>query len=433
MASRRSMFLVIVAAAACQRQPLVERPTLTEPPAPVALVQTGGAYDTPAPEHADLVARATRRAQKAEAVATKNSRSAIALGRAASESMALARLTGDYEAYASADRLLMAAFATNDALAPHLLRARLHYSLHRLDQAEADLSAHLALPRVTEKQASAETLLAADLAFQRGRYEEAGRGYEAAIEAAETNATLASLAYYRWRTGEFEAAEELYERVLARTGSRQDDAEVAAWTHLQLGLMDLERGRHEHALAHYRDGQRCIRGFWLIEEHIAEVLALLGRTSEAKTMYRDIIARTGNPEFMDALAGILREEGADDEASVLVAGARAAYEERLRRFPEATVGHALEHYLEFGEADRALELAEGNHALRPNAEAKVALTRAYLGAGRLEDATRTIEAALDSPIRMVDLHETAAAVYAALGRAQDAEAQRAQAQRLAQR
>lgn len=402
----------------CRREPAAVG-TLSPPPpprmrpdrAPGRVGASAPAHEVP--QHVELVAQARRRSDTSEAVARNNSRSAIAFSRAASEAIALARLTGDDRDYARAEAMVDAAFETPRALPPYLLRARLHATLHRFDRAEADLAEHTARPPIGARQRIAEVLLAADLALQRGRYAQAERGYEEALALGPSRAALASMAHYRWRTGDFEEAEALYGRVLARVGP--GDAEPGAWTHVQLGLMDLERGRLDEALAHYHDAEAHIRGFWLVEEHIAEVSHLLGRTAESKRMYVDLVERTENPELMDALAAILREEGDEDGAREHIARARRIYDERMQRIPEATYGHALEHHLAYGDPARALELAQRNRAIRPNAESDVLLARAYMKVGRIQDAKRSIDAALATPVRMARLHATAAAVYAAAG------------------
>jgi tetratricopeptide (TPR) repeat protein len=372
--------------------------------------------------YAEVVDRTRRQAEKAAAVANKNARSAIVFSRAAGESMKLARLTGDYADFAKAEDLLTSAFQMKNAVPPYMLRAQLHYTLHRLDAAEADFKKHVALPNKTDEQRAAESLFAANLAFERGAYREAKLRYETIVEAYRTPSALAGLAYYHWRVAEFPRAEELYRESI--TQLPDDAVEPIAWTHLQLGLMDLERGRYADALAHYREGATFLSGYWLIDEHIAEILTLQGKVDEAKERYADIIERTGNPEFMDAMAGILQEEGDERGAKTFIDQADAAYHQRLARFPEATYGHALEHYLEFGEPAVALDLAQKNHALRPNTEAKVLLARAQLGAGKARAARKTVEAALATPIRMADLHAVAAKVYAATGDKTKADAQR---------
>jgi tetratricopeptide (TPR) repeat protein len=101
------------------------------------------------------------------------------------------------------------------------------------------------------------------------------------------------------------------------------------------------------------------------------------RKEVAMRLYRDLIRRTQNPEFMDALARLLRAEEKARQAERLQLTARSIYEQRLERFPEATWGHALRHYLEFGPYDVAVDLAEKNWNLRPNREARELLERAY--------------------------------------------------------
>lgn len=404
MAARALPCCVLALALSCQRASIVahdQAPPVTQAAGPVVK-----------PGYAELLAQTATRARKAEAVANKNRRSAIALGRAAAEYVALARMSGDYDDYAKAEALLEDAFAAELAIPPYLLRGRLHYSLHRLDRARADLQRHVGLSLHDASGDAAALLLGADLAFAQGNYDAARHGYETTLAMRPSSAAMASLAYYRWRTGEFDEAESLYRRSLTQLG---DAAEPRAWTHLQLGLMDLERGRYEEALVHYRDADAELPGFWLIEEHLAEVLTLSGELAAAKTMYVDIIARTDNPEFMDALAGILRDEGDVAGAQQWIARARAIYAGRMAQFPEATAGHALEHHLAFGDATDALALAQRNVALRPNTETRIPLAQAYLAADLPHEAVAVIEVALASPVRTAELHAVAAAAFAAIG------------------
>jgi len=239
-------------------------------------------------------------------------------------------------------------------------------------------------------------------------------GFEAALAADRSLTNLARLAQYRWKTGDFEAAEALYRDALALL--RGQPGEEAAWLNLMLGLMDLDRGRHDDALAHYHDAAAALRGYWLVDEHIAEILTLQGKTDEALTLYSDIIARTNNPEFMDAAAAIHQQAGRAAEAQALVARARAIYEAQLARYPEAAYGHALGHFLDFGDDPvRTVALAEANHRTRPNAEAKISLARAYLATSRIEPARTIIEEALATPWNTADLHATAAEIFTAAG------------------
>lgn len=350
----------------------------------------------------------------------------LALDKAAGLYLSRARLTGDYGDYAKAEQVLERAFAiAGEGAGPIARRIDLNFTLHRLDRVAADIE-RLAKKAVQLPQdARALADLRAELAFQTGDYEAAGRGFELALAADENVTTQARLALYRWKTGDFADAEALYAKAIA--GQRGVASEPLAWLHLQLGLMDLERGRWDDALAHYRDADAVLAGYWLIEEHIAEILTLQGETEEARARYEDIVARTGNAEFMDALAGIAEAKGDAEAASQWAARARGIYEAQLARFPEAAYGHALDHFLDFGEPARAVELAEANHRTRPNAEAKLSLARAYLKAGRVADARAAVEDALKTRWNTADLHAIASEVLAAAGAAERAAEERAKA------
>ena len=116
------------------------------------------------------------------------------------------------------------------------------------------------------------------------------------------------------------------------------------------------------------------------------------------------------------MAGIHDEAGDEDKAKEYVARARKRYEEQMALFPEAAYGHALDHYLEFGDDPAlTLDLAQKNHTLRPNAEAKAKLAQAQVAAGKLKAAKKTIAAAVATPYASGDFHLTAAEVFAAVG------------------
>jgi hypothetical protein len=92
-------------------------------------------------------------------------------------------------------------------------------------------------------------------------------------------------------------------------------------------------------------------------------------------MYREILSHVPSPEFMDALAGVLDATERPDEAKEWRDKATAAYRAQLEQFPEATYGHALEHFIET-DPKFAVELAEKNLAVRPGPEAEEALKEA---------------------------------------------------------
>ncbi len=335
-----------------------------------------------------------------------------------------ARLTGNYDDYAKAEQALERSFAAAPGgSGPFLSRAELNYTLHRLDRISADLDAAEKKVVRSKREQARHMGMRANLAFQQGRYAEALEHYQKTVELNRSSTNLAQLALYYWKTGDFDRAEELYTE--AQSLYKGEASEPRAWLHLQLGLMDLDRGRYDDALAHYQIAGKHMPGYWLIDEHIAEIMTLTGKTDEAKALYEVIVARTGNPEFIDALAGIHHAAGDHEKVEELTANARAIYEKQLAQFPEAAAGHALEHFLEFGDdPKRTVTIAEANHKTRPNAQAKILLAQAYLAAKRLEDARDIIIQALKTPWRSADLHDTAADVYTELGDTIKAAAQR---------
>jgi tetratricopeptide (TPR) repeat protein len=431
---KRSLLSTCLLALACQA-PAAPAPaaiaatTSTAPAATAAVttVVTAEATRAPVLRHADELARIDAEIAAVLARAQAQPRGWLVLEQAANLHLTRARLSGDHDDYAQAEQLVDRAFAVaGPGAGPYFTRVRLDFTLHRLDRVARDLETIAGFAIPSDEDRRALVALRADLAFQRGRYAEALQGFEQALVAREDVTGLAQLALYRWKTGDFLAAEDLYHRALARL--RSGAGEPLAWLHLQLGLMDLERGRHDEALAHYRDGAAELGGYWLLDEHIAEILTLQGNTDEALAAYADILRRTHNPEFMDAVAAIHLAAGRSDDARRLIAETGKIYEAQLLRFPEAAHGHALAHFLEFGDDPaRTLTIAEANHRTRPNAEAKISLARAYLGAGRVDAAQTILAEALATPWNTADLHAAAAEVYTAAGDVAAADKARARA------
>lgn len=330
-----------------------------------------------------------------------------------------ARLTGSYDDYAQAE----AAFRRSEGMAdpgtgPHMTGAILSFGMHRLGEAERYLDAigRYAVPPDPGDRAE-QRALRGDIAFYRGDYAAARAHYDEADRIAPGTADFRR-GIFLSKTGRPDEAERFFDVSERRLASPTRQAR--GFYELQRGILDLERGRLDEAMAHFRRADRIFPGHWLIEEHMAEVLTLQGKFDEAERRYRDIVRRTGHPEFIDALAGIAEERGDTAAARRFYAQSREIWRQRLRLFPEAAYGHAIDHCLASRDWPCALDLARRNHANRPYGDAKVALAQALLGSGRAEEARTVLEPALASPWRTADLHRTAADIYAALGRTEAA-------------
>ena len=300
-----------------------------------------------------------------------------------------ARLTGSYDDYAKAETLL-ASLSSGPKLSVSqcMAGARLHYTLHRLTKASALLDSCAATAEASEVAA-----LRADIALYTGRYRDAERTYRGLVNDVGITPHYVRLGLLKkWVGGPGEAAAFLEAAERRYHGSSPT---MRAWLKLQRGLVALDRGRFDEALAMYRLAEDALEGWWLIDEHIAEVQLLTGNTTEAKRIYESVIERTGGPEFMDALAAIEQQLGNVEQASKLTARARSIYTERLRSFPEAAAGHALDHFLRNqADAEQVLTLAQKNYQTRPYGESAIGLAKAWIMVGKSERAKPLIEAQL---------------------------------------
>ncbi|MEZ4385890.1 MAG: tetratricopeptide repeat protein, partial [Nannocystaceae bacterium] len=232
-----------------------------------------GPPDVPLPAeavtYADELARVDARIAAIEARAEVTGPSWLTLETLAGAQQERAQLTGDYDDYAAAEATLAEAFAlAGGETGPWMTRARLHFTLHRLDAAIADLDKMSERFFIDDRQQAAIDGLRADIAFQRGDYGVALAEFLRIADAKPNVTSLARLATYRWKTGDFDGADALYKRALESYDGTA--AQPRAWLRLMRGLLDLDRGRYHEAYAHYQYAEAELSGFWLIEEHIAE-------------------------------------------------------------------------------------------------------------------------------------------------------------------
>lgn len=387
----RLVLVLALALTACTTEPAPAPEPAVEPPPEPLVLPWSGTSATWADEMAAIDAQVT----SMERLAAEQP-GWTHLERAAGLRLQRARLSGDWNDYTAAEALITTAFSrATDPGGPHATRAALNYSVHRFDRVPDDLDALTGRMPRTESRRAQEAVLRGALALTQGDYDGAESELEAAFGLHPTNKGLSTLAVFRWQVGEFDAAEALF--IEAAGHDHGVSQEPRAWTHLNLGLLDLDRSRFADALAHYRDAERELSGYWLVDEHIAEALMELGRIDEARALYEDVIGRTGGaPEFLDALAGLEEDAGNLERAQELRADARTAWEDLLARFPAAAAGHAIDHFLETHAHDRALEIATLNHAARPDGPAGLALAEAQLAAGQLDAARATLAAVVAS-------------------------------------
>lgn len=372
------------------------------PPQPVQRASQPVVLTGIARSYSDTLARTDLVIANAEAQAKAGSDQWLLHENVARNYFERARLSGSYDDYAAADAALKRAFAVAaPGTGPHLVRAQLDFGMHRLAEAERYLKIidGYAIPSLPDERAEI-TGMRGDIAFYRGDLKTALNLYEEADRTSPGTATFRR-AVYAIKTGDFERAEIYFDQT--EREARLPPPQLRAFIELQRGILDLERSRLEPAMAHFRRADGIFPGHWLIEEHIAEVLTLQGKRAEAERRYRDIVRRTGHPEFMDALASLLASQGQTEEARRLTDQAWAAWQKRLALFPEASYGHAIEHCIGKRDWQCAVRFATQNHAARPYGDAKIALAKALLGNGQLKEAEMLVKSVWRSPWRTADL------------------------------
>jgi len=335
-----------------------------------------------------------------------------------------ARLIGNYDDYLKAQALLdLTTSRMNKASFPCLAYAKLHYTLHRLQAASAALDVCPVMADPVEIAG-----LRGDIAFYSGRYKEAGDIYLALVNQVGSPLQYFRLAMYRNKMGSPGEAAALLEAAEKRYHG--GSATMKAWFKAQRGLVAWDRGKVDEALAMYALASDELAGWWLIDEQIAEARRLNGDTAGARAIYERIIQHNGLPEHMDELARLLREGTAPGSAVDWIRRAEAIYRERLNVLPEAAVGHAVDHFLQFGAPTEALALARRNADLRPYGDTKIVLAAALFRAGQAGAASELIAEVEASGWDTAQMHAIAAQINAGLGRAAAADAQRARAVRL---
>ena len=339
--------------------------------------------------------------------------------RIARAQMTRARLTGSWDDWDNARDAVTRGFeAAGDGAGPRAERVALNMSLHHFDEVEVDLQKMAARPLLPLAERANIASRTAELAMQRGDLPTALAKYQEAHELEPSGATHVALANYHFKTGNLDLARRALDDAIQ--GQETPEPFVLSWIILHRGIIELDSGNYDAARQHFEHANATFSGWYLIEEHLAEVLAIQGEEQRALTMYRSIVDRVRLGEFMEALADAYEANGYTDLAAQWRHDAGAQYLADMRRYPQAVYGHGMDYFLTGPDAAKALEIASANHALRPGPDAKIKLAQAQVRADRLANAKQTIDAALSTGWKTADLHATAYVIYTLSGDAQEA-------------
>lgn len=295
----------------------------------------------------------------------------------------------------------------------YLLKANLNFKLHRLKQADEDIAALSRFagdPRIV--------VLRAGIDFQQGQYEAAKMGYLSAVEKNPTWDNLVRLAYWLGKFGDADLADRLYRQ--AEEDISAKEMRAYAWVELQRGLLDLNRGRYDEALAHYREAGKAYSGYWLVDEHVAELLGATRKFDAAVSLYESVIARAPLPEHYQRLGDLYLFMGKPERARPWHDKALAGYLDSVAR-GEVNYYHHLAGFFADVREDgaEAIKWAAKDRALRPHFATQDALAWGLYRAGRFEEARDVSREALASGVKDAHLFFHAGMIHLAAGRAEE--------------
>lgn len=281
-----------------------------------------------------------------------------------------------------------------------LLDARVHSALHRFDASLAALDAAQRAgadaARVQELRAQVRLALGDDATAQ-----------ALLADLPDTDwSALAARASVLVEQGRLAAAERWYER--AQRLPQDTSPWPLAWLHTQHGIALLRNGQLQRARGYLAAAHARLPQYVLAAEHLAEVEARLGHLDAAVALYRQVIARSDDPEFQAALADAERLRGNHAAAVAAERAAHEGYAHWLARQPDAFAHHAAAFYSGIGEHAQALSLARRNRELRGDASSLLLLATVAVAAGDTAGACAALAEARATGLSPPELHELAA-------------------------
>src|SRR5215218_8169796 len=289
----------------------------------------------------------------------------------------------------------------------YFLKANIHFKVHRLADVERDLNASTDLFQSPPGRA-----LKADLDFQQGRYDAARTAYEKLIDEERTWDTLARLAYFNFKMGDFDEADRLYDEAVDELTAKE--MRHYAWVELQRGVVDLTQGNYEKAREHYQRAERAYSGHWMVQEHMAELLGAVGSTDGAETLYQRVLARVPRPDFQQALGELYISMGKSAEASDCLKRAETAFLESAQRGEVHYYHHLADLYADvFENGAEAVKWAGKDLELRRNFSTLAAMAWAFYRAGEFSKALELMNESLASGVKDARLFRQAGIIHKA--------------------
>jgi tetratricopeptide (TPR) repeat protein len=291
----------------------------------------------------------------------------------------------------------------------YLLKAHAAFKLHKLGDVHAAL---VAVPSVYDSEEG--RLIRADLDLQHGNYQAAESGYVDVLHRERSWGALARLAYLRGKMGDVAGADRLYEEAEDQLTAKEMRA--YAWLEVQRGFLDFAQGQHSAARLHYHRADAVYPGYWLIDEHSAELLGAEGRYDEAVVTFQRIASTFGRPDLDQAIGELYELAGRSGPAVYWKERALSAYLQSVQRGEVHYYHHLVDYYADVAEdGGEAVKWAYKDLQLRENFATQAAFGWAFYREGRVGDAVHWIDRALASGVVDALLYFRAGEIYSAAG------------------
>jgi tetratricopeptide (TPR) repeat protein len=291
----------------------------------------------------------------------------------------------------------------------YLLKAHVAFKLHKLAEVDAALRV---LPSVYDCDEG--RLIRADLDFQRGDYVAAENGYAEVLRHERSWGALARLAHLRGKMGQGADADRLYEEAQDQLTAKEMRA--YAWLEVQRGFLHFARGRHGEARLHYGRADKTYPGYWLVDEHIAELLGAEGKYDEAAGILERIISTVDRPDLDQAIGELYELAGQSGPALCWKQRALSAYRQSAERGEVHYYHHLVDYNTDVAEdGAEAVKWAYKDLQLRENFATQAALAWALYRDGQFSDARHWIERALSSGVVDARLYFWAGDIHSAAG------------------
>jgi tetratricopeptide (TPR) repeat protein len=293
----------------------------------------------------------------------------------------------------------------------YLLKAHAAFKLHKLADVQSALRA---VPSVYDTDEG--RLIRADLDFQHGHYAAAESAYLDVLQRDRSWSALARLAHLRGKMGDAAGANLLYEEAEDQLTAKEMRA--YAWLELQCGFLDFTHGQHGEARLHYRRADAAYPGYWLVDEHTAELLGAEGKYEEAARILERIASTVDRPDLDQAIGELYELAGQSGPALHWKERALNAYLQSAQRGEVHYYHHLVDYYTDVAEdGGEAVKWANRDLQLRENFATQAALAWSLYRVGRFSEAVCWIDRALASGVVDALLDFRAGEIYAAAGNA----------------